>query len=252
MLQMDRTRLIGALSSHIPCELAKDLVDTFLEMRRDVATCTVGRATPGKFVETFVQTLQFLTDGRYEPKPKVEECLRKVQSTASRVDDGLRICGARIARAMYALRSKRSIAHKNSVDPNIYDLRFLLSGAQWIVAELIRVISGVGVEDAAQLVERIITPVWGLVEDLGDKRLVHGKLTVREEILVLLHSYYPAERRVKQICGEIDRRSASAVRKELRRMWQEKVVEGNGIKGYRLTKAGLWKAIAIIRRETGT
>jgi len=252
MVQVDRTGLIVALSSQIPHELARDLVDSFLEIRHDVATSTLGRATPGKFVETVVQILQYLIQGNYRAKPKVDEFLRNIESSASDLDDGLRICAARIARAMYTLRSKRSIAHKNRIDPNIYDLRFLLSCAQWILAELVRLTSRVSVEEAGQLIERIITPIGGLVEDFGGKRLVHGNLTVREEILVLLRSYYPTERLSKQITEDLDRRSAGTVRTQLRAMWKDKLVEGNGTVSYRLTQTGLREAIAIINRELGT
>lgn len=104
---MERERLIGVLSGDLPEELARDLVDSFLALRQDLATKTYGRAAPGKFVETFVQVLQYLGDGSCENHPKVEAFLagRVEQDTA--LDDGLRICGARVGRAMYALRNKR-------------------------------------------------------------------------------------------------------------------------------------------------
>ena len=139
---MVRDILVQALSSGIDEVLARDLVDNFLAMRQDVATNTLGRAAPGKFVETVVQVLQNLETGRYQAKPRVDDYLRKIESTTSSVDDGLRICASRIARAMYTLRNKRNIAHKGDVDPNKYDLGFLYSAAQWIMAELIRNVSG--------------------------------------------------------------------------------------------------------------
>ena len=77
---MDRNRLVSALGGALPTELAEDLVDAFLEIRRDVATGTLGRTSPGKFVESFVQILQQLSRGSYEPKPKVDECLRNAES----------------------------------------------------------------------------------------------------------------------------------------------------------------------------
>ena len=115
--------------SVLPTELARDLADEFTQIRRDVSTATLGRSSPGKFVETVVQCLQYLGTGNYEEKPSVDIYLRGCDSKASSLDDGLRICAARIARSMYALRSKRSMMHKGNVDPNSYDLRFLLGGA---------------------------------------------------------------------------------------------------------------------------
>ena len=107
-------------------------------------------------METVVQVLEYLETGTYTNKPNVDGFLREADNKAASLDDGLRICAARIARAMYSLRSKRSIAHKGDIDPSSYDLRFLLGGAQWILAELVRlrasggVVPGVTVHAPAQ------------------------------------------------------------------------------------------------------
>ena len=126
---MDRNKLITALSKSIPQKLADDLVHDFLQLRQDVATATLGRSSGGKIVETFVQILQHLETGTYDAKPDVDGHLRGLDSR-TKLDDGLRICGGRIARALYAIRNKRNVVHKGSVDPNTYDLRMLLHGAE--------------------------------------------------------------------------------------------------------------------------
>ncbi|MBV9773990.1 MAG: hypothetical protein JO040_08570, partial [Gemmatimonadetes bacterium] len=92
---------------------------------------------------------------------------------------------------MYTLRNKRGIAHKGDIDPNEYDLSFLHSAAQWVMAEMIRSISGCTLAEADTLVRQIRAPVGGLVEDFGARKLVLAELPIREEILVLLHSEYP-------------------------------------------------------------
>src|SRR5437870_1575516 len=141
---MDQAFLRTALETTLPPQLAADLVAEFLEIRRDVATGTLGRASPGKFVETIVQALQALENGgRYDKQPQVDSYLRGIESRSSTLPDGLRICASRLARAMYALRSKRNIVHKTEIDPAVYDLRLLYAGAQWLLAELLALASGV-------------------------------------------------------------------------------------------------------------
>ena len=93
------------------------------------------RASPGKFVETFVQCLQHMATGTYEPKPDVEDYLLKRVENVSALPEGLRICAARIARSVYTLRNKRNIAHKNEVDPNTVDLAFAHQATAWILAD---------------------------------------------------------------------------------------------------------------------
>ncbi len=126
---MDSGALRAAFETTMPPELAGDLVAQFLDIRRDVATGTLGRSSPGKFVETLVQVLQAMESaGKYDAQPKVDRFLKDIESRKSTLPDGLRICAARLVRAMYALRSKRNIVHKAAIDAAVYDLRLLTPG----------------------------------------------------------------------------------------------------------------------------
>lgn len=245
---MHKDELVKAFTGPLPAQLAKDIVDEFLALRQDVATGTLGRSAPGKFVETLVQGLQFLESGKFEQKPSVDDYLRNLESRSVPLDDGIRICAARIGRAMYTLRNKRNISHKGQVDPNTYDLRYLLSGTQWILAELIRLTSGLSMEEAGKLIEQVQTPVGGLVEDFGTRKLVLTDLPTREEILVLLHSHYPDPVTNPQITSSLDRRSDKTVRNVLRTLWKTKLIEGNNKNGYKLTRRGFSEATTVVSR----
>lgn len=240
-----KSKLVKALSSSIPKNLAEDLVSNFISIRQDVALKTLGRSAPGKFVETVVQVMQFLHSGSYDAKPDVDKFLRSIQSTQSSLDDGLKICGARIARSMYALRSKRNIVHKGSVDPNIYDLEYIHHGAQWILAEIIRLCSGVPMKEAGKLVEHILTPIGSIIEDFGGRKLILANLSAKEEILLVLHSVYPEAMEKENIVKSIDRKNPKTVTNALRELWKLKLVE-NISSGYVLTKLGLNEAVQTV------
>jgi hypothetical protein len=245
---MDRSALVSSLSAMVPEGLAVDLVDSFLQIRQHLATRTTGHAAPGKFVESVVQALQCISSGRYESAPKVDDYLRSVESTASNLDEGLRICVSRIARAMYTLRNKRNIAHKGLVDVNVYDLQFLHGAAQWILAELLRTAAGVSMQDAGRLIEQVQSPIHAIVEDFDSRRLVLRDLNVRKEILVLLHSYYPDAVPVATIVSSLNRRSAKTVRNVLPELWRGKSIEGDTELGYKLTQRGFDESQAIVAR----
>lgn len=245
---MEKESLFNALIQSMPKELARDLVEEFISIRRHVVEGNLGGSAPGKFVETVVQILQFLEDGSYEKSPNVDQYLRAVQCRASKLDENLRICAARIARSMYSLRNKRSISHKGQVDPNSFDLRFLHAGAQWIMAELIRIFSKIPMEEAGRLIDQIQLPVGGLIEDFGNRKLVLAELTTRDEILVLLHSNYPREMTKSDILLSLDRRKPDTVRKCIKALWNNRLIEGNEHEGYRLTNTGLRAAIEIISK----
>jgi hypothetical protein len=144
---VDSARLALALTGLVGDVLAGELAADFTKIRQDLATRTLERASPGKFVETFVQCLQQISTGAYSAKPEVDRCLREFE-TDTKLPDGLRVCASRIARSMYTLRNKRNIAHKSEVDPNSFDLRFCHDAARWIMSELVRHATGVTMQEA--------------------------------------------------------------------------------------------------------
>jgi hypothetical protein len=148
---------------------------------------------------------------------------------------------------MYTLRNKRNIAHKNEVDPNIYDLAFIHSGAAWIMAELIRNASSLTMQEAGELIELVQIPVNDLVEEIDGIRLVHADVSIKAEILILLHSQYPQRVMLKEILSSMKARSAGSVQNRLGEMKHNKLVHGNPKEGYRLTLAGHAAAVIEIK-----
>lgn len=243
---MDEKRLAAALSGLLGSTLSTELSADLVKIRRDLATRTLERSAPGKFVETFVQCLQHMATGKYDAKPSVDDYLdRKAESTS--LPDGLRIAAARVARAMYTLRNKRNIAHKNDVDTNTHDLALVHQGAAWIAAELLRHATGVTMQEAGALIELVQTPIGTLVEEIGGTRLVHADVTVEVELLILLHSHYPDAVPVTDILRSLSRCNAGTVKNRLRDLHAAKLAHGDAKTGYRLTQAGHVRAATEIR-----
>lgn len=240
---MDRSGLIDTLGAFIPVKLTEELVDEFLAIRRDVATSTLGRSAAGKFLETVVQALQYLESGKYSERPAVDQYLKNLEERSSTLPEGFRLCASRIARAAYTLRNKRNIAHKGAVDPNTYDLRFTHAAAQWILAEFLRVATSDSMEKAGRLIDQVMAPVGSLVEEFGGKSLVLDDLPAREEMLLLLHHVYPNAVHRSALVASMDRRDESTVRKTLRALWGERLVENIGDQAYKLTQRGVTTAI---------
>lgn len=245
---MDEKRLVQALSGLLGATLARDIAADFVAVRQDHATATLGRASPGKFVETFVQCLQHVATGQYEAKPNVDGYLASKVEHEGSLSEGLRICAARIARAIYTLRNKRNIAHKNPVDINTFDLALAHQGAAWIMAELLRSASGVPMQEAGALIQLVQAPAGTLVEEIDGTRLVHATVPVSSEILILLHSHYPDRVPLADITRSMTARSPGSVRNRLAEMRTEKLVVGDGRTGYCLTRAGHAAAVDEIRR----
>ncbi len=238
-------RLISALSSLVGNKLARDLVSGLVKIRRDCATKNLERAVPGTFVETFVQCLQFISTGRYLEKPSVDNYLEKKVERELSLPEGLRICASRVARSMYTFRNKRNIVHKNPIDTNTHDLSYLHQSATWITAELLRHAKNITMEEAGALVALIQSPVGTLVEEIGNVRLVLTDAPIKDEILILLHSYYPDQVESQVIKQSLSRRNSSSVRNRLRELHKDKLIHGDTESGYCLTQTGYARAVKI-------
>jgi hypothetical protein len=240
--------LIEQLNRYLPANLVSDLINNFLQIKSEVATGTLEKSSPGKFIETVVQILQFLENGQYEKSPKVDDYLKNLESRSANLPDDLRITLARVTRASYTLRNKRSIAHKGDVDPNIYDLRYLYSASQWILSEIVRQTLSRDMDTAGKLIEFIQIPVSPVVEDFGDKRLVLKVGTTEEELMTLLLHYFPNYALVSQIQKDMDRRARPTVSNVITSTYKKRFIEGNRQQGYKLTTLGYQKAIEIIKK----
>lgn len=244
---MDEARLSLALSGLVGRALAEDLVAYFIKLRQDCATKTLERSSSGKFVEIFVQCLQYMISGTHDPKPDVEGYLHRRVENEIGLQEGIRVCASRVARAIYTLRNKRNIAHKNSVDPNIFDLMLTYQGAAWIMAELLRNASDITMEEAGSLIELVQSPVGTLVEEIDGTRLVHADVSIRGEILILLHSHYPERIRADEIFKSMSARNSGSIRNRMSQLRGEKLLHGDAKIGYRLTQAGHQAAVEQIR-----
>lgn len=243
----------------IPKDLADDLVKYFFKLKEDLTICDLERSSAGKFVETVVQIFQALDptrEGKYTASvTSVEHELKYIydegRETKTLPADS-RQAIARMARVIYSLRSKRSIIHKNGLDPTIFDLEIIYQTAQWIITELIRLSKDTTMENAREIIEEVQRPVYPFVEViLGKPLVIQNGITTEEELLLLFHNCYQSSDLLnrKEIGTALKRRSPSTVTKALKRMWQAKIIEGNK-DSYRLTKFGLIQAHQVIQKLT--
>ena len=247
---MDEALLGKALEPSLGPALACELAGDFVKIRRDYATRTLERASPGKFVETFIQCLQHLATGKHDAKPDVDKFLDKHAENLTTLPEGLRICATRTARVIYTLRNKRNIAHKNPVDSNSADLALLHQCTAWIMAEMLRSASGITMEEAGHLIALVQAPVGTLVEEINGTRLVHAKLNVSDEILVLMHSQYPEVVPVPDLLRSLAHFTHGSVKNKLPELRTAKRIHGDNKNGYRLTQAGYADAVAIVQSLT--
>ena len=244
---MDEERLAGAIESLVGVALAKDITEDFLKLRGDVSIGTLERASAGKFVESYVQCLQHMSTGQASGTGSIDDYLKNQVENKTMLPDGLRLCGSRIARAIYTMRNKRNIAHKGELAPNEIDLEFTHHGATWIMAELIRCATGITMEEAGSLIRLISAPVGTLIEEIDGMVMVHADVSIRVEILLLLQSKHPDSVTLRDLINWTGKRTAT-IRSRLSELRSERLIVGDGNNGFRLTSPGLSLAIKEAQR----
>ena len=70
-------------------------------------------------------------------------------------------------------------------------------------------------EEAGKIIDLIQTPVGSLVEEIDGIRLVHADVSIRTELLILMHSHYPERIAATNINASLSARNASSIRSRL-------------------------------------
>lgn len=190
--------IFGAL----PTELVERLEKHYYEIKQNFACSRFEPAelNGGKFCEIVLRILEWhANNGKYtplgEPIKDFGTATRRFESNTG-VDDSVRFHIPQIMNALYPIRSKRGVAHHSGeINPNLMDAAFVVSSADWIMAELVRLFHKVSVDEARSIVESLITKQVPLIWQIGNYHRVISppdrKLDAREKVLLLLYNTHP-------------------------------------------------------------
>lgn len=186
---------IEALFGALPATLRDELLAAFNQIAKNYRErrWEPSELNGGKLCEVAYSIARGFADGSYprratKPKNMVAAC--QALESATGVPRSIRIQIPRIIVALYEIRNNRNVGHVGGdVDPNHMDALCVLQMAKWIVAEFVRVLHDVGVDEAAEAVEALVereTPIiW---EVNGTRRVLDTSLSMRDKSLVLLHA----------------------------------------------------------------
>lgn len=181
----------------LPEKLRSELLGSFNEI---VVNFAAQRWEPaelngGKLCEVAYNVLRGYVDGKYpakatKPQNMVDACKALEQAPQAHVPRSIRIQIPRMIVALYEVRNNRNVGHVGGdVDPSHMDAVCVLQMAKWIMAELIRALHDLSVEEATAFVDALVerdTPLVWVVG--GRKRVLATGLTMREKALILLHA----------------------------------------------------------------
>jgi hypothetical protein len=186
------TQLFAAL----PQSLRDELVACFDEISRNYreSRWEPAELNGGKLCEVVYTILRGYVDGTFPPraaKPAnmVDAC-RALEQAGQHWPRSVRVQIPRMLVALYEIRNNRGVGHVGGdVDPNRMDATVVLSMAQWLMAELVRLFHGVDTSTAQVAVDALVTRTVPVVWEVdGRKRVLAKGVPYRSATLLLLYS----------------------------------------------------------------
>lgn len=190
-------RLPADLSGRLE-SLYKELKTNFVHRRFKTTVLDAAQ-----FCEVVYCILQWKTseDEYYTP---IGESIRNFCQSVSRFecksasDDSIRFHIPNALKTIYTIRNKRGVGHiAKEVDPNLMDATLVVTCADWIMAELVRLFHNLPIVEAQKIVNNLVTkriPIIWRVGDTDRRRILNPpdrNLSAKDKILLLLHDVHP-------------------------------------------------------------
>jgi hypothetical protein len=181
--------------SQLPVQLRKELLGAFREI---VSNFTERRWEPaelngGKLSECAYSICFGMCSGKMPPKASkpqnMPQACRELENKYPQALRSVRIQIPRMIIALYDIRNDRGVGHTGGeVNPNHMDALCVLQMSKWVVAELVRLLHHMPVDEAADLVEALVEREVPLVWKVGNKRrALDPKMSMPDKTLLLLH-----------------------------------------------------------------
>jgi hypothetical protein len=178
----------------IPDELENKLFDEYKEIKRrfQLNDCGLSQLNGGRFAETILRIFQFLlgesvTSFNEDIKAQEKISIINKVTNNSFIDEHVRQKITVLTKILLDFRNNRDVAHLGGFSANKIDANFVLSCANWIMAEFIRIYGNYSMEEAQKIINKIAILNYPVIFDIEDEEFItRDDLTVKQEVLVLI------------------------------------------------------------------
>ena len=181
---------------NLPEPLRDELLDAFNKIVKNYreSKWEPSELNAGKLCEVVYTIIKGYVDGSYpdkatKPSNMVDAC-KNLEQSGSSFPRTVRIQIPRILVALYEVRNNRGVGHVGGdVNPNHMDATMVLYSSKWLLAELVRLYHDVTTQEAAAVVEELVSKEIPTVWKVNDrKRILNQKLSMKHKTLLLLYS----------------------------------------------------------------
>lgn len=234
-----------------------DIVDALLNAYREIEENYVlkkwkaSELDAGHFVEAARRISEYELTSIYTPiskkLPNFNDAVLKSYENASG-DESFRILIPRALKSIYNIRNKRGVGHIAGVSPNEMDSTYILYTVKWVLAELVRIASGLPASETQKIVDSITERKMELIWKEGDiTRILDRSLKARDQILVLLYDQSP--RLDDELQAIIEYSNKSKFRGILKELHKQRLIEYMADGKCILSPRGVIEAESIARRR---
>ena len=209
--------------ANLPTGLRKELIEAYQEIVQNFVErrWEPAELNGGKLCEIIYTIIDGATSGSFAAKAskpaKMVDACKAIEGRAAdpnRVGDrSLRIQIPRLLPFLYEIRNNRGVGHVGGdVNPNQEDATSILSNANWLMAELVRIFHNITLAEAQVAVDALVQRRHPMVWSTGDlKRVLDSEMSASDQTLVLLYSE-PAWVEVKTLTVWVEYSSAAMFR----------------------------------------
>lgn len=227
----------------LPTQLAEALEREFSKLRDRYGRqdWEPGQLNGGKFAEAVFRYIEWRDTGAYTPLGK--QVRRKVivnrVANNTALAESVRLQIPDVADLIADVRNKRDVGHlRGSVSVNGMDANLVMACASWLLAEIVRLESGVSPAEAQQMVDSLVERQVPIIEEIdGDPVVLNTKLNATSRVLVLLYKKHPERIPLKTLQRWVKYRNITHFRNLLEANVRESMLVMND-NGVRLTLKG--------------
>lgn len=226
------------------------IVTAYAERRWKASELDVGHLC--EVVYTVI--IGYLDGGQYpdraaKPSNFPASCWKVQDNYPKTANHSARILIPRMMMGVYDIRNNRGVGHAGGdVDPNEMDATAALYVSKWLMAELVRLLHDLSLEDAQELVDAIVEREVPAVWILGDKRrILRTDLQWREKVLLMLLN--EAEVSEHDLMRWVEHKNLGNFRKVLKSMHASASVDyDEASRTVRILPPGVTRAEELVRR----
>jgi len=192
---MIKQKINNIFKPYFPEVLIDELITCYLELKQHYY-CQEHRPSEldgGRFSEVVIRMIQHVIDGKYiqlgTKLPNVNKVLLDFEMVdGSKYYESMRIHIPRVLNSVYNIRNRRDVGHiGKDISANENDSNYVFIACTWILVELIRIYSEKTIEEAKQMVSKLVEIELPIIQNFDDAiKILKTDLPISEKILLIL------------------------------------------------------------------